>query len=147
MSLPPPLLSINQHIFFNFPFKGWGKIENCDSGIYPQLQEIRQRAIPDDDCEAIRGDYRVRKNGTCEIKRDGNYAGLIFDEHMCTIYDETKDEKSTCQGDSGGPFTVQEDDQHILYGITSWGYGCAEVHIDFYNHEGSQVLWGSLCER
>ena len=103
--------------------------------------------MPDDVCEGIRGDFRHRENGTCITKKDRSYAGLIFDEHMCTKYTDTTDEKSTCQGDSGGPFTVQEDDQHILYGITSWGYGCAEVHLDFYNHEGSQVLWGSVCER
>ena len=93
--------------------------------------------MPDDECVRIRGDFRDRINGTCVVKKDKSYAGLIKDEHMCTYVDPPTDIKSTCQGDSGGPFTVQEGDQHILYGITSWGYGCAEVHFDFYKHEGS----------
>ena len=27
------------------------------------------------------------------------------------------------QGDSGGPFTIKENDQHVLIGVTSWGQG------------------------
>ena len=30
--------------------------------------------------------------------------------------------KDACQGDSGGPLTANK----LLYGIVSWGYGCAK---------------------
>lgn len=31
----------------------------------------------------------------------------------------------TCQGDSGGPLIVNENGKHTLYGVTSFGVGCA----------------------
>lgn len=34
----------------------------------------------------------------------------------------------TCKGDSGGPlFQIDREGNHYLYGITSWGIGCADV--------------------
>ena len=36
--------------------------------------------------------------------------------------------KDACQGDSGGPFVCIENNQPVLYGITSWGYGCGEAN-------------------
>ena len=33
--------------------------------------------------------------------------------------------KDGCQGDSGGPLICQDgDNQPVLHGVTSWGFGC-----------------------
>ena len=38
--------------------------------------------------------------------------------------------KDTCQGDSGGPIVIVNDNnEHILAGITSWGDGCGEPGV------------------
>ncbi len=42
-----------------------------------------------------------------------------------------------CQGDSGGPLVCEVDGQPVLYGITSWGFGCAAA-----NYPG---VWGSVA--
>jgi len=53
------------------------------------------------------------------------YSGATVDETMiCGGYDQGG--KDTCQGDSGGPYMFNVGGQWTQYGITSWGYGCAE---------------------
>ena len=32
----------------------------------------------------------------------------------------------SCLGDSGGPLICAEDGKPVLYGVTSWGFGCAK---------------------
>lgn len=53
------------------------------------------------------------------------YADATVDDTMiCGGYDQGG--KDTCQGDSGGPWMFNIDGKWTQYGITSWGYGCAE---------------------
>ena len=34
--------------------------------------------------------------------------------------------EDTCQGDSGGPMVVRKDEKWYIYGVTSYGFKCAE---------------------
>ena len=53
-----------------------------------------------------------------------DYAADISYQNICAAVPEGG--KDTCQGDSGGPLFVRnEAGEEVLYGITSWGLGCA----------------------
>ena len=84
------------------------------------------KVISNDECKRARGTYQYFKVclNNCGCKRtNGSYESVILEDMICG---ET-DGSSSCKGDSGGPYTVKKDDQHLLAGVTSWGYGCGEV--------------------
>lgn len=81
----------------NFPFQPGGK----DS---PVLMKV---SLPIVDRETCQGRY-MRSH-------------VITDRMICAG-DLLRGGKDSCQGDSGGPLTADG----VLYGIVSWGYGCAQ---------------------
>merc|ERR1719334_1656303 len=58
----------------------------------------------------------------------GHLRNMMFPGMFCAGYEAGG--VDSCQGDSGGPFVCyQQDDTNywVLYGITSWGDGCAKA--------------------
>lgn len=54
----------------------------------------------------------------------GSYNGQIDDTMLAAGY--AAGGKDSCQGDSGGPLVVYDDqNEPVLVGVVSWGYGCA----------------------
>jgi secreted trypsin-like serine protease len=53
------------------------------------------------------------------------YDGRITESMLCAGFKQGR--KDACQGDSGGPLTAGPNNR-VLYGVTSWGFGCAEPY-------------------
>ncbi|XP_056418677.1 transmembrane protease serine 12 [Hyla sarda] len=65
---------------------------------------------------------------TSLCNHSGWYNGLLTDNMICAGFEDGG--VDTCQGDSGGPFVcyIAEHASFYQFGITSFGYGCAEAH-------------------
>ncbi|KAI0240908.1 Transmembrane protease serine 3, partial [Lamellibrachia satsuma] len=86
---------------------GWGATKN--TGDNSVLRQVRVPIIDRNTC-----------NGT------DYYGGTVTDVMMCAGYPQGG--KDSCQGDSGGPLVCRPDGgAWRLYGITSWGVGCADA--------------------
>merc|ERR1712129_366331 len=87
---------------------GWGTLKS-DGKLPDILQYVNVPLMTNDDC-----------------KKTGYGPNNILPSMVCAGY--AKGGKDSCQGDSGGPLVVPKsssDDTAIIYGVVSWGSGCA----------------------
>ncbi|VEN45707.1 unnamed protein product, partial [Callosobruchus maculatus] len=77
-----------------------------EGGSTSRLQAIRIPIISVEVCDRLYGDIGISRNMLC--------AGFVG-----------RGEKDACQGDSGGPLLADGK----LFGIVSWGYGCADPNF------------------
>jgi len=88
---------------------GWGTLRS--GGSQPNiLQEAKVNIIGNEDC-VYNYDYtkdQISSRMICAQGKDEN--GTISD---------------ACQGDSGGPLVCQQNGKWVIFGATSWGFGCA----------------------
>merc|ERR1712158_291204 len=67
---------------------------------------------------------------SADCKKTGYGSAAILPSMVCAGY--AKGGKDSCQGDSGGPLVVPKsssDDTAIIYGVVSWGAGCASPDL------------------
>lgn len=88
---------------------GWGL--TSETGGFPDdLQEVAVRLITSDKCKTFQG-----------------YEPTITNNMLCAGFDGG--DMDACAGDSGGPLVCPIPAGHgngwVLYGVVSWGYGCA----------------------
>lgn len=85
---------------------GWGKLEQLG----PSAEFLN-----DVDVKQLSHDYCRKAYGP----------GIRAAAHLCAGYEQGQ--KDSCQGDSGGPLIVRDGPtEHLLIGVVSFGYGCAQ---------------------
>ncbi|XP_077197076.1 ovochymase-1 [Paroedura picta] len=88
---------------------GWGSIQEA-GGLASRLQ---QSQVP------------ILNNDVCERNYYSNHPGGISVRMLCAGFASSRGQ-DPCQGDSGGPLVCpNEDASFTLYGVASWGVGCA----------------------
>jgi len=107
---------------------GWGRIDSCSPVTSKILQEVRVRAVSDEDCRQSRGSYNhYNEDENRCVQEYSSYEDLIFPESLCASGSAGSD---TCRGDSGGPLTYKTDHgHHFLVGVTSFGFGCGQANF------------------
>ncbi|XP_037959640.1 trypsin-1-like [Teleopsis dalmanni] len=84
-----------------FTVSGWGRTQNS----LDKLEQLRAAIVPKANQEYCKDAYK-------------NF-GTITERMICAGY--INGGKDACQGDSGGPLVYN----NTLFGVVSWGYGCA----------------------
>jgi len=77
----------------------------------------------------LRADVTTISNEECYGRKYGYRSYQITPSMLCAQgRNENGAVTDGCQGDSGGPLVCKEDGRDVLYGATSWGYGCADPY-------------------
>uniref|UniRef100_A0A3Q3VQA5 trypsin n=1 Tax=Mola mola TaxID=94237 RepID=A0A3Q3VQA5_MOLML len=86
------------------------------------LREARVNIIADDVCRQV------------------YYENMISDNMLCAGSPDWS--QDSCKGDSGGPLACQVDNRFFLFGVISWGDGCAkEGHPGVYTRVSNYDAW------
>ena len=82
----------------------------------------------------------IDMNDCKAIYDNTGYYSIINENSMICAY---ADETDACQGDSGGPLIKKgtNPDQDLLYGVVSWGYGCAAGYPGVYSRVSYASYW------
>uniref|UniRef100_K7GGY7 Ovochymase 1 n=1 Tax=Pelodiscus sinensis TaxID=13735 RepID=K7GGY7_PELSI len=89
---------------------GWGTTQEADGSLANRLQQTQ---VP------------ILESEVCERNYYFHHPGGITARMLCAGFASSGGQDS-CQGDSGGPLVCHnEKEPFILYGIISWGVGCA----------------------
>ncbi len=85
---------------------GWGAVDEKSKEWSPMLLKANVPLVSNDVCN-----------------EPASYAGKIKDGMMCAGHKDGGID--SCQGDSGGPLVLRSAFGPVLYGVVSWGSGCA----------------------
>jgi len=104
----------------NTVIMGWGTTSSGGS-VSRYLQQAIVKTMPLTTCNAASA-----------------YANVVGQTQMCA----SNPGKDTCQGDSGGPLVSRRNNQYMLAGVVSWGYGCADPkYAGIYTHVPTVREW------
>jgi len=126
INLPAPQdeLPVNETVVVS----GWGLVDYYDYDLPDNLNAASVQIIARNVCAVA---YKEFEEDDVLITNNMICAGIL---KLGGI--------DACQGDSGGPLALIDDDFPILYGIVSWGKGCAlPDYPGVYTRVSSYIEW------